>query len=793
MTAYEFAVKCMNIAQNIKTIYVMGCIGYPMTDGYKSRMYNHCPDYNQRPEKWKHISAAESDRFGFDCVCFLKSVYWGWDGNAKNGGADYASGGLPDIGADSMMTSAYCSDISTDMNNIQTGEILWCSGHVGVYLGCDRVAECTPAWRNCVQISTLKESVSGYGKQNWKKHGKLKVLTYDGRQITQVPGIVCKSDASNLASRAGATITGAAGYGVGGSWMFTERTTAPTESDESSKKYYFDDNPYHKSGYGMPNCTAYAFGRFYEILGTMPKLSYGNAEDWYGHEDGYERGSTPRPGAVICWRKGVACVGADGAGHVGIVERVNEDGSIITSESGWQDDRTIGEDDSRWWWRKTRNNDGNWGSSSEYTFQGFIYNPAVTYSSIGYAIKDSLSYFIEAAKNTLSNESSNNLFSDIADSAVNFVQDITTSFTHGFLDKLSDPSLKFIYQCAGSIEGLVGGVFPESTCRNMLVEDALEQKMGQWLGGPANGYNRTPHPGDIIYVRTSSVGTRVKQYDCDRVGIVTTIMTGHEFEYTYGTRDGVKSSKLSFDSDQIAGYYRPRWSLVNANIYNQIGISLTLSIYNELSGRDDAAIREIGYLSRSLEPSIESSNMRFSVINYTSGISALFLAWGGSQYGSAYPNVSYSDLVLDGFSSVQCAIIEQLMSYGLNAAISIGILANIFHESRFNPAAVGDNGHAFGLCQWNWYGEEFKQKVPDWKTNVSGQIAYLWDDLQGRHIGHYNKFKDCPNSLQGCRDTAYLFCVHYERPQNKEYQGQRRADTAQEYWNQIITQLGVLT
>lgn len=100
----------------------------------------------------------------------------------------------------------------------------------------------------------------------------------------------------------------------------------------------------------------------------MPSLSWGNAEDWWGKtSDGYQRGQTPKLGAVACWRKGVAGDNSDGAGHVAIVEHINEDGSIITSDSGWGASRV--------WWETNRQDDGNWGSGSAYTFQGFIYNP----------------------------------------------------------------------------------------------------------------------------------------------------------------------------------------------------------------------------------------------------------------------------------------------------------------------------------------------------------------------------------------------------------------------------------
>ena len=146
---------------------------------------------------------------------------------------------------------------------------------------------------------------------------------------------------------------------------FTQRTEAPS----SSNAYYYSDNPFYQSGYGLPNCTCYAFGRFWEIKGgSRPSLSWGNAEDWYGHtSDGYQRGTEPKLGAILCWRKGAAGNNADGAGHVEVVEAINDDGTIVTSGSAYN---------GYLFRRKTRTRDGNW-SGGDYIFQGFIYNPAV--------------------------------------------------------------------------------------------------------------------------------------------------------------------------------------------------------------------------------------------------------------------------------------------------------------------------------------------------------------------------------------------------------------------------------
>ena len=116
----------------------------------------------------------------------------------------------------------------------------------------------------------------------------------------------------------------------------------------------------------IPNCVGYAWGRFYEILGKAPRLSRGNAEMWFGTVDGYKRGQTPKLGAVICWRKGKAGWASDGAGHVAIVEKVNDDGSIVISESGYKAFRF-----------RTRVLRPPYAIGSAYVFQGFIYNPAV--------------------------------------------------------------------------------------------------------------------------------------------------------------------------------------------------------------------------------------------------------------------------------------------------------------------------------------------------------------------------------------------------------------------------------
>ena len=119
---------------------------------------------------------------------------------------------------------------------------------------------------------------------------------------------------------------------------FNPRMTAPS----TSNSYYYSSNPFYQSGYGMPNCTCYAYGRAWELLGSKPNLSTGNAGKWYWYNKNngiYSYGSTPKLGAIACWDKY-----DQNKGHVAVVEAING-GTVTISESHYKgvnfDTRTI--------------------------------------------------------------------------------------------------------------------------------------------------------------------------------------------------------------------------------------------------------------------------------------------------------------------------------------------------------------------------------------------------------------------------------------------------------------------
>ena len=144
---------------------------------------------------------------------------------------------------------------------------------------------------------------------------------------------------------------------------FMPRISAP-DPEVDSYVYWLPKADGGDNPFSLPNCTAYAWGRFYEVIGEIPTLCTAAAENWYQFIDGYKRGDTAKLGAIMCWQQG-SLEGSDG--HVAIVEQVKEDGSIITSESttntGWQ---LI---------ERTKGIDNNWGMPTSYAFQGFIYSP----------------------------------------------------------------------------------------------------------------------------------------------------------------------------------------------------------------------------------------------------------------------------------------------------------------------------------------------------------------------------------------------------------------------------------
>lgn len=121
----------------------------------------------------------------------------------------------------------------------------------------------------------------------------------------------------------------------------------------------------------LPNCTCYAYGRVGEINNEFDTtLPMANAGEWWSrYTIDSRKGQDPALGSVICFgSNGTGEIGR--LGHVGVVEQINDDGSIIISNSGYPSD---------YFWTETlRPENGylsNWMRLPEYNFylQGFLY------------------------------------------------------------------------------------------------------------------------------------------------------------------------------------------------------------------------------------------------------------------------------------------------------------------------------------------------------------------------------------------------------------------------------------
>ena len=182
-TGKELADMARSVAQNNKTLYVLGCFGWPMTSANKERVVRSY-SYNQKTTRLKKIESADESTFGFDCVNLIKALLWGWNGDTGNryGGALYKSNGVLDVNADGMIK--LCKDVSTDFTNIIVGEAVWISGHIGIYIGKGLAVECTARWADGVQITQVYNISHGADLPGrvWTKHGKLPYITYEARK-----------------------------------------------------------------------------------------------------------------------------------------------------------------------------------------------------------------------------------------------------------------------------------------------------------------------------------------------------------------------------------------------------------------------------------------------------------------------------------------------------------------------------------------------------------------------------------------------------------------------------------
>lgn len=168
MNNKQFVQKALNIANNTKNSYLLGSFGHVATKSNLNRLLN------QYPENYNWVGKAQEiigQGFYFDCCGLIKAIAWGFSGDLDKvyGGAIYGSNNVADWDANTVI--ANCNNVSSNLNNIMVGEVLWLNNHIGIYAGNQKVIECTPSWNCCTQITNLSD-------RKWQKHGKLPWVDY---------------------------------------------------------------------------------------------------------------------------------------------------------------------------------------------------------------------------------------------------------------------------------------------------------------------------------------------------------------------------------------------------------------------------------------------------------------------------------------------------------------------------------------------------------------------------------------------------------------------------------------
>lgn len=204
MTANEFINRAVQAADS-PTVYTTGGIGfalnYPGNMDYVLSTYNNKKREELIRQRAADAAAAGTECWAFDCVGLVKSILWGWTGDASKslGGAEYGANGVPDATVDAIYDMC---EHSEDFDTIVPGEYLMAGdgGHAGIYIGNGYAVEATSAWNRMVSVSGV-ENLSGkypdilaYAKRrSWQGHGKLPWIQYETEaDILKINGkIIC--------------------------------------------------------------------------------------------------------------------------------------------------------------------------------------------------------------------------------------------------------------------------------------------------------------------------------------------------------------------------------------------------------------------------------------------------------------------------------------------------------------------------------------------------------------------------------------------------------------------------
>lgn len=285
---------------------------------------------------------------------------------------------------------------------------------------------------------------------------------------------------------------------------------------------------------------------------------------------------------------------------------------------------------------------------------------------------------------------------------------------------------------------------------------------------------------------------------CDHIGIVTEYKNNTVYTVEGNSGDCVAEKQYSRDSSVLACFCTPDWSRVGGFASSGGGFAILGNLFETLNTRKDAILREAAYLEpiyendkgkkviKEYQATAEVTDIKLSLANYTELFQAFWKAGVKTLGGSTDISGEYD---YSGLEPKVRTIVKFLVDKGLNNAAACGICGNIKFESGFRTEAIGDNGTSVGICQWhNERGAAMIRMagISNWSNNLTGQLNYLWYELETSYSSVLEGLKSVENTEEGAKKAADIFVRRFEIPANVDSESIKRQEAAAEYFNQIV-------
>lgn len=425
--------------------------------------------------------------------------------------------------------------------------------------------------------------------------------------------------------------------GGGGLPKFTPRLTIP---DRSNKYYQASNNPWGYSPLDEGNCTTYAWCRFHEIMGSLTDrpgfwTPTNNAEDWYNTVKGYEKGTTPKLGAILCLRDG----NFSGWGHVAIVEEIKENGDIVTSEGGFN---------AYTFEIKTRPKSQNYVPYGGYGFQGFIYCPINFSGSDGYAEGGTSSInWEERASHVVSSNNYSYIKQEEETTTTSISNSMTSTFKSALKDLQNNTFNSVLNTISRTVTTIVGDAFATIFNRVSQTAPKVVKKKKSFLSLGANTVEAPFIELDLGGYKIGSYGGNLDIYPNYVSSLSVSKQNGIINQYTiqliHQVRPGDDSNKL----DELL-------SIVNYNkIIIKYGDCNTGTYFQDANAVITNVSMSRSYTNMNISYTIEATSAGELVRSYTTTFSAVVDRPSNIIRDMLYTPGTVSDILLDAFPGMR--------------------------------------------------------------------------------------------------------------------------------------------